>query len=638
MKNTYYLQHSNLSNAMKKKVTLLFNGFKQLHASTIAVCILVSVSIVFLMGCDSDAINEEDDKLINESINETETLTSTAVQSSGTSATINWNDTKQTIKGFGASDAWLSDEIENHSKSGELMDRFFKSDDGNIGLSILRQRIDPKIRPNSNTWDWTNTKFKANAWTATQAKLRGVDKIWASCWTAPAWMKDNNKLTGGGYLKTTNFSDYATFLSEYVKRMKVQENVDYYGLSPQNEPGQKTWESMEWNSGKLKDFVADNLRARLNSAGLSSTKIFYPEETRWGDIDRSEWALSSSKVQNNVDIFCGHSYGTVNYDNYTNYGKPIWHTEYWTEFLPEVDGAISLGENIHKYFVNAKVEAFHYWWMVTAHPSKRNGLIRLDGTSGYTIYKNFYALGQFSKFIKPGWKRISVTNPSPFSSVFISAYKNNSNNKIVIVAVNNSSVSRTMDLNFNGFTSAVTPYRTSSSENLDKKSSLATSGSVIVSLPKKSITTYVGSATEGSMESVLPPTEVWLRLKNRATGKYAYLKADDNNRLRGVGQGTGDGSFWKFIGVGNEYFKIQNFVSNGFAYRKSNDSNRIRGNGAGTGGAAFWKPEVVNGEWFRLVNQSNGKYLRNVTSDSNRLRADNTSTGEDAQWKWEPLP
>ncbi|WP_164674741.1 glycoside hydrolase family 30 beta sandwich domain-containing protein [Flagellimonas maritima] len=588
--------------------------------------------MLIVTGCSVDNDNEEVG--FNQDVENNDAKFSTSLEASSSSVTINWNNEKQTIQGIGASDAWLSDDIENHNKRNEIINRFFRTDGNNIGLSILRQRIDPNVRPDSNTWLWSNPKFKANAWVANQAKNRGVNKIWASCWTAPAWMKTNNSKTDGGKLKTENFSDYAVFLSEYVKRMKNFENVDYYGISPQNEPGYKTWESMIWDYGKLKDFIADDLTWRMNAAGLGSTKIFYPEETRWGDIDNEKWKLTSSDIQNNVDIICGHSYGPISFEDYSNYGKPIWHTEYWIENLQEIDGAIKLGEYIHKYFVQANVETFHYWWMVTNHPSKLNGLIRLDGSTNYTIYKTFYALGQFSKFIKPGWKRISVSNASPYSNIYISAYKNNNNSKVTIVAVNNSSQSQDVDINFNGFNSSLTPYRTSGSENLDEKSSIPSTSSMIVALPKKSITTFTGSASESSP---LPPTGVWLRLKNRESGKFAYLKSDDSNRLRGNGQGSGNAAYWMFLDAGNGYYKIKNQSTNGFAYSKNNDSFRIRGNGAGASDSAFWKPGIVNGNWFKLTNKENGANMRFLNSDNSRLRADNNSTNNSAQWVWELL-
>lgn len=59
------------------------------------------------------------------------------------STTVQWENTQQSIDGFGASDAWFSDEIITHPDKDAMLDLLFKKD-GGIGLSILRHRITPE--------------------------------------------------------------------------------------------------------------------------------------------------------------------------------------------------------------------------------------------------------------------------------------------------------------------------------------------------------------------------------------------------------------------------------------------------------------------------------------------------------------
>ncbi len=311
------------------------------------------------------------------------------------SATIQWSNEHQTIEGFGASDAWLADDIQKHAKANEIMDIFFKSGTG-IELSILRQRVSPYSYNAPGQWDWSHKDFVGSSWVAKAARNRGVSKIWASCWTAPKWMKANNSFNNGGSLYPNRYDDYAEFLSGWVQRMKSTQGVTYYGISAQNEPGKKPWESMEWTKNDYKKFVKDDLIPAMNRKGLGGVKIMYPESTGWEEM--SNWDLSSTDVQNNADIFCGHNYGEGNNSkDYTGYGKPVWHTEWWSEQQGGITGGLSLAENMHKYLTLANVNTWHYWWLATNQPGKSNGLIRLTSTSDYEILKNFYVSGQFSK-------------------------------------------------------------------------------------------------------------------------------------------------------------------------------------------------------------------------------------------------
>ena len=145
---------------------------------------------------------------------------------------ISWNDTAQEIDGFGVSQPCdvYGDEIYNHPKRDEIMDLLFSKDNG-IGLSLLRCEVGngrnmPTIEPQDGVWDFSGSA--AELWVMNEAKTRGIDKIYSTVWSPPAWMKTNNKVTNGGYLRKDCYQKYAEYLKRYVEGYKQYHDIDIH--------------------------------------------------------------------------------------------------------------------------------------------------------------------------------------------------------------------------------------------------------------------------------------------------------------------------------------------------------------------------------------------------------------------------
>ena len=105
-----------------------------------------------------------------------------------------------------------------------------------------------------------------------------------------------------------------------------------------------------------------------------------------------------------------------------------------------------------------------------------------------------WALGNYSRFIRPGMKRIEVENQNPVQAatdVMISAYKDIATKKLVIVAINAGEEERTYRLDIDGDlkNKTLTPYITSESSDLEKGEAVAIDNIII---PAKSIVSYIG--------------------------------------------------------------------------------------------------------------------------------------------------
>jgi len=101
-------------------------------------------------------------------------------------------------------------------------------------------------------------------------------------------------------------------------------------------------------------------------------------------------------------------------------------------------------------------------------------------------------LGNFSKFIRPGFVRITATD-SPVSGVTISAYYGNRLKRLVIVTIN-SHTEITLGITTPGITGDVTivPWLTDDTHRLERQQPVDYSGNGFnATLPSQSIVTFV---------------------------------------------------------------------------------------------------------------------------------------------------
>jgi hypothetical protein len=123
----------------------------------------------------------------------------------------------------------------------------------------------------------------------------------------------------------------------------------------------------------------------------------------------------------------------------------------------------------------------------------------LVNSSG-TIAKRAYMVGQYSKFVRPGFFRIDATH-LPATGVSVSAYQDTPTSSLVIVATNysGSDVSQPFAITNAPAFSSLTPYTTSASLNLAKQPSVSvSSNSFTYKLPADSITTFAAQASTGA--------------------------------------------------------------------------------------------------------------------------------------------
>ena len=427
--------------------------------------------------------------------------------------TVNWTNVHQQIDGFGASSAW------NGIWAASQADLLFSTNlnvvygdtlgnaytNNGIGLSLLRNRIVPASSTSSNVILSADSLSDM-----AMAQARGA-RIWSTPWTPAAGFKslndiyDSSTATGGGinggsFLggDATNQA-YAWQLANYVAKLKnsIFNQVNLYAISIQNEPDAHvtTYEACQWTGAQIHDFVT-NLYNALVAKGVGSTKIILPESQNWQDPrNLAGPAMTDPNVAADVGIIADHNYdganGPANLAK-NSYGKALWETEVsqLSGETSDITNGVYYAKRIFLFMTAAQANAWNYWWVIpSSTATTETGLMTLH--AGPT--KRMFAIGNYSRFVRPGYYRIDVTNTT--SSTLISAYQDTNSGNFAIVAVNPGSTGVTQTFNLTNFpaVSSVTPWVTSGDLSLAYQSPvpvLNTSFSYL--LPALSVVTFVG--------------------------------------------------------------------------------------------------------------------------------------------------
>ena len=152
-----------------------------------------------------------------------------------------------------------------------------------------------------------------------------------------------------------------------------------------------------------------------------------------------------------------------------------------------IDTALRVARMAHQDFVHADASAW-FWWLAISPYDFKDGLVYLDGQDltdeTFHASKMLWALGNFSRFVRPGWRRASIT-PTEDDGLYVSAWQDPESGKLAVIAVNTGETERTLTIEGLG---AVTPHVTDATRDLEPGASLS-AGEVLTAGPR-SITTW----------------------------------------------------------------------------------------------------------------------------------------------------
>lgn len=342
----------------------------------------------------------------------------------------------QTIEGWGASiteasaiNLWnMPEDIRN-----EVMKKLFSPDDG-IGMTILRQPIgisdfsdDPNFSYAPVADDLTLEHFTLGKHSEMILPLirQAVElseseddfKVFLTAWTAPLWMKTDPTRFDSiekNTLKREYYGLYADYLVKAVQAY-LEEGAPVYSLSPQNEfTGVHGIAAMYMSVDSMASFINMYLKPALDEAGLD-TKIL-----AWDFNFFQESTEIISKAYDSIGGVAYHAYG----GNYDYFYQNIELFPDLPFYMTESAGAVGgTGKQFFSQFARlldfTRAGARTYiLWNIVLDEERGPFLEAIDGGDMNPIglgmlewnreeqkvayLEDYYALGHFSKFIRPG--------------------------------------------------------------------------------------------------------------------------------------------------------------------------------------------------------------------------------------------
>ena len=395
--------------------------------------------------------------------------------------TINEASLQQKITGFGVSSAW-SGSYANASDPDYLW-----STTTGAGLSLLRIRYGDGL-------------------TIAQAAAKAGVTVWLTPWGtgtngatggADTTMQSNANGCKVSVPVLTNPQDLANTLASYVTKAKSS-GVPLYAVSAENEPDSCGINSTtSYSATQLATWIGTYLGPAMAPLGV---KVMGPEtQNACGFTSYFSAIQSNAAAWSATDILASHEYGCGTLPTETSIAaanKEYWETEVDTGAASGdssgdgIASALLTVQAMHNDLTKANLNAWHYWWM---YCSGNSGC--LYDTAAKVWTKRLWAMGNFSRFVRPGWKRVATSGTTP-SGVLVSAYINPANNALSIVAINSNTSSKDVSFYVSGGNApcTLTPYETSASKNLGQGSAVTVAQSrVSVTLSAQSVTTFVGT-------------------------------------------------------------------------------------------------------------------------------------------------
>ena len=397
-------------------------------------------------------------------------------------------DPVQAMQGFGASGAWWPIDLVRFAPQVQqrLAELLFAPAPNGIELSVYRYNIgggglgvsDPSRAPQTflvspGVYDWTRDAagrtFLGLANRHQVPVLIGFVNSAPGVWTT-------NGLNQGGSLVPGAEPAYARYLADVVSHFELAEGIRLSHVSPMNEPdstfGGSSQEGMAVpveQRSTLVQAVAAELRAHVpfsrviadESSGVADQ--FLPEVARWlpgGDTAHDLAALAHHLYDFPEDATLRRVRQLAE-----SAGLPTWMTEiccvntstggYGQDYDPTIANAILMAKLIWQSLTQANDAAFH-WWVaassaIGAEPAQdpeaalhrnpdgwNDGLVYYDpgfasnGNQSLYLTKRYHALGNFSRYVRPGARRHDVDGvPDPLRVLAFSA-----DSRWIVVAIN----------------------------------------------------------------------------------------------------------------------------------------------------------------------------------------------------------
>ena len=465
------------------------------------------------------------------------------------------------FEGFGTSFCWWANRIGYSEELSEQASTLFYDKVNGLGLNIIRFNIgggdDPShdhiTRTDSNMPGyWRNPSYdsekKTYSWEYDWDKdynqknvlIKSVEKcgkeiiVEAFSNSPPYFMtysgcSSGNSNASKDNLKSDAYEAFAEYLSD-VAKYYYENGISFQSITAVNEPYTSYWqaysnkqEGCHFDQGNSQSNIIIELRKALDKNGLNFIQISASDETSI-DTQITSYEKLSTEAKNIITRIDTHSYGGSKRESLRKLAeenkKNLW--------MSEVDGGNTEGKNAGEmgsalWLANRIIldlnglrsSSWILWQVIDNHISKDgyngkkdSGMVDVNkgfwglavadhDNKNIILTQKYYALGQFSRYIRPGYTIISCGDNS------VAAY-DSEGKKLVLVVTNTNASNKTIDVDLSDFSyvgNVVKVIRTSggisNGESWKELDNIETYGKGFnAELLANSITTYIVEGVE----------------------------------------------------------------------------------------------------------------------------------------------
>lgn len=279
--------------------------------------------------------------------------------------------------------------------------------------------------------------------------------LYVSPWSPPAWMKDNNNMLQGGKLLPEYHQAWANYFVRFIREYE-KNGIPVWGMTVQNEPlAKQTWESCIFTATEEKDFVKNFLGPTLYKSGMENKKVIIWDHNRDLMFQRASDAFNDKEAARYI-----WGTGFHWYENWAGGSQQFSNVQRVNEAFPDknlifTEGCIGdfdlakindwrhgeqYGESMINDFNNGTV-GWTDWNVLLDEQGGPNHVknfcfapVHYNTRTNELIYTNeFYYIAHFSKYVKPGARRLSVASTKSY--LLTTAFQN-VDGKIAIVVMN----------------------------------------------------------------------------------------------------------------------------------------------------------------------------------------------------------
>jgi glucosylceramidase len=272
-------------------------------------------------------------------------------------------------------------------------------------------------------------------------------QLLASPWSPPGWMKNNGQMNHGGKLLPQYRKAWANYFVKFIQAY-AGAGIPIWGVSVQNEPAAtQTWDSCIYTAEEG-DFVRDWLGPALHNAGLGHIRIVIWDHNRDFMVQRAATVLRDPEAAKYVWGTGFHWYGEDHFDHVR-----LLHDAWPDKKLLFTEGCQEGGSHrgswaVGERYARSIIKDLNRWtvgwidWNLALNldggPNHVNNLcsapILIDAPNDRLEHQSsYFYIGHFSRFIKPGARRIlcAATRTALECTAFISP-----ENEIAAVVMN----------------------------------------------------------------------------------------------------------------------------------------------------------------------------------------------------------